>query len=104
MSATVTPREDSATAETRPDKPIRILIADNHPIFRDGLKQLLAFEKDFEVVGEAGHGDDVLPAVERHHPDILLLDLKMPGTHGLAILQKMQAAPSQTKVIVLTAS
>jgi len=104
MSATVTPREDSATAETRPDKPIRILIADDHPIFRDGLKQLLAFEKDFEVVGEAGHGDDVLPAVERHHPDILLLDLKMPGTHGLAILQKMQAAPSQTKVIVLTAS
>jgi DNA-binding NarL/FixJ family response regulator len=104
MSATVTPREDSAAAEASPDKPIRILIADDHPIFRDGLKQLLVLEKDFEVVGEAGHGDDVLPAVERHHPDILLLDLKMPGTHGLAILQKMQAAPSQTKVIVLTAS
>jgi len=90
--------------EDNPGRPIRILIADDHPIFRDGLKQLLATEKDFEVVGEVGHGDDVLPAVEKCHPDILLLDLKMPGTHGLMVLQKMQATQSPTKVIVLTAS
>jgi DNA-binding NarL/FixJ family response regulator len=104
MSATITPREEACTDEESSTKPIRILIADDHPIFRDGLKQLLSTEKDFEVVGEAGHGDDVLPAVEKLHPDILLLDLKMPGTHGLAVLQKMQAAQSATKVIVLTAS
>ncbi len=104
MSATSTPREETAADEASSGKPIRIVIADDHPIFRDGLKQLLALEKDFEVVGEAGDGDEVLPAVEKHHPDILLLDLKMPGTHGLSILQKMQTAQSPTKVIVLTAS
>jgi DNA-binding NarL/FixJ family response regulator len=104
MSATITPREDTSADEESSGKPIRIVIADDHPIFRDGLKQLLATEKDFEVVGEAGHGDDVLPTVEKYHPDILLLDLKMPGTHGLAVLQKMQVTQSTTKVIVLTAS
>jgi len=85
--------------------PIRIVIADDHPIFRDGLKQLLSREGDFQVVAEVGHGDDVLPAVEMHRPDILLLDLKMPGTHGLTILQKLQVSnPSSTRVIVLTGS
>jgi two-component system nitrate/nitrite response regulator NarL len=104
MSATITPREDRAADEISTSKPIRILLADDHPIFRDGLKQLLALEKDFEVVGETGDGDGVIAAVEACHPDILLLDLKMPGTHGLVVLQKMQAAGSATKVIVLTAS
>jgi DNA-binding NarL/FixJ family response regulator len=86
-------------------KPIRILIADDHPIFRDGLKQLLSREADFQVVAEVGHGDEVLPAVDMHKPDILLLDLKMPGTHGLTILQKLQLSnAASTRVIVLTGS
>ena len=86
-------------------KMIRIAIADDHPIFRDGLKHLLGQEPDFQVVAEIGHGDDVLPAVEAEKPDILLLDLKMPGTHGLTILQRLQLAGNGvTKVIVLTAS
>jgi two-component system, NarL family, nitrate/nitrite response regulator NarL len=86
-------------------KPIRIVIADDHPIFRDGLKHLLSRESDFQVVAEVGHGDEVLPALEIHKPDILLLDLKMPGTHGLTILQKLQISnTAATRVIVLTAS
>jgi len=86
-------------------KPIRIVIADDHPIFRDALKLLLSRETDFQVVAEVGHGDDVLPAVEMHKPDILLLDLKLPGTHGLTILQKLQVSnPTTTRVIVLTGS
>jgi DNA-binding NarL/FixJ family response regulator len=105
MSATTTTTPEScAVHEDAPARPIRIVIADDHPIFRDGLKHLLSLEKDFEVVGEVGHGDDVLPAVELHHPDVLLLDLQMPGAHGLTILQKMQTAGATTKVIVLTAS
>src|SRR5579864_9115348 len=89
----------------RPANPIRIMIADDHPIFRDGLKQLLAREADFQVVAEVGHGDEVLPAVEVYKPDILLLDLKMPGTHGLTILQKLQVFnAASTRVIVLTGS
>ena len=94
-----------STAGDKPGKPIRIVIADDHPIFRDGLKQLLAREADLQVVAEVGHGDEVLPAIEMHKPDILLLDLKMPGTHGLTILQKLQASNStSTRVIVLTGS
>jgi len=86
-------------------KPIRIVIADDHPIFRDALKLLLSREADFQVVAEVGDGDEVLPAVEMHKPDILLLDLKMPGTHGLTILQKLQISGNgTTKVIVLTGS
>src|SRR5579863_526257 len=102
MNATEpTPSSESGN----PTKPIRIVIADDHPIFRDGLKQLLSREADFQVVAEVGHGDDVLPAIETHGPDILLLDLKMPGTHGLTILQKLQlSGNSATRVIVLTAS
>jgi len=102
MSATPT-NSGARTNEDGSAKPIKILIADDHPIFRDGLKQLLSLEPDFRVVGDVGHGDDVLPAVERHSPDILLLDLKMPGLSGLAILQKMQDGHTATKVIVLTA-
>ena len=105
MSATVSTDGFPAREDGSTDKPIRIVIADDHPIFRDGLKQLLSLEPDFKVIAEVGDGDRVLPAVEEHKPDILLLDLKLPGTHGLTILQKMQAAGNGvTKVIVLTAS
>ena len=93
------------TDQHNPTKPIRILIADDHPIFRDGLRQLLSLEPDFQVVGEVGDGDQVIPAIDECHPDILLLDLKMPGSHGLTILQKLQASNDRTtKAIVLTAS
>jgi DNA-binding NarL/FixJ family response regulator len=85
-----------------PTPSICIMIADDRPIFRDGLKELLSREVDFQVVAEVGNCEDVLPAVEIHRPDILLLDLKM---HGLTILQKLQVSnPSSTKVIVLTDS
>ena len=105
MSATTPPDEASSANTTDRAKPITIVIADDHPIFRDGLKQLLSLEKDFAVVAEIGDGDEVLPAVERYRPDILLLDLKLPGTHGLTVLQKLQLTNNTaTKVIVLTVS
>jgi two-component system, NarL family, nitrate/nitrite response regulator NarL len=83
---------------------IRIVIADDHPIFRDGLCRLLALEEDFEVVAQASDGRQVLDVLQQHEPDILLLDLKMPGLDGLSTLQRLQAAKSKTRVIVLTAS
>ncbi len=105
MSATTPPDEASSANTTDRAKPITIVIANDHPIFRDGLKQLLSLEKDFAVVAEIGDGDEVLPAVERYRPDILLLDLKLPGTHGLTVLQKLQLTNNTaTKVIVLTVS
>src|SRR3984957_1946268 len=83
---------------------IRIVVADDHPIFRDGLCKLLALEEDFEVVAQASDGRQVLDVLQQHEPDILLLDLKMPGLDGLATLQRLQAVKNKTRVIVLTAS
>ncbi|HWB84588.1 MAG TPA: response regulator transcription factor [Bryobacteraceae bacterium] len=83
---------------------IRIVVADDHPIFRDGLCKLLALEEDFEVVAQAQDGRQVLDVLQQHEPDILLLDLKMPGLDGLATLQRLQSGKSKTRVIVLTAS
>jgi two-component system, NarL family, nitrate/nitrite response regulator NarL len=83
---------------------IRIVVADDHPIFRDGLCKLLALEEDFEVVAQAQDGRQVLDVLQQYAPDILLLDLKMPGLDGLATLQRLQAVKNRTRVIVLTAS
>jgi DNA-binding NarL/FixJ family response regulator len=83
---------------------IRIVVSDDHPIFRDGLCKLLALEEDFEVVAQAQDGKQVLEVLQEFEPDILLLDLKMPGLDGLGTLQRLQASRNRTKVIVLTAS
>jgi DNA-binding NarL/FixJ family response regulator len=83
---------------------IRVLVADDHPIVREGLRRLLTLEGDIEIVGEVGDGDSVLSAVEQLAPDILLLDLRMPGTDGLAVLEKLQKLNKSTKILVLTAS
>jgi len=93
-----------ATDAPKEGEVIRIVIADDHPIFRDGLRKLLMLEEDFRVVAEARDGKEVLEVLEEHQPDILLLDLKMPGLDGLTALQKLQNSRTKTKVIVLTAS
>ena len=83
---------------------IRIVIADDHPIVRDGLRKLLNLEEDFEVVAEAADGREVLDRVHELDPDVLLLDLRMPNLDGLSALQVLQQSNKRTKVIVLTAS
>src|SRR6476659_4130362 len=83
---------------------VRILLADDHPIVRDGLKKLLQLEDDFEVVGEAGDGREVLEKCHELDPDVLLLDLRMPNLDGLSALQALQQINKRTRVIVLTAS
>lgn len=83
---------------------IRIAIADDHAIFRDGVSRLLSLEEDFDVVAQVGDGLYVSTMLSQYDPDILLLDLNMPGLSGLAVLQGLQAAGSKTRVILLTAS
>ena len=83
---------------------IRLLIADDHPIVRDGLKKLLLLEEDFEVVGEATDGRDVLDKVRELDPDVVLLDLRMPNLDGLGALQALPQVNKRTRVIILTAS
>jgi DNA-binding NarL/FixJ family response regulator len=97
-----TPQE--AASDASAEKKIKIALADDHTIFRDGLRRLLSLEPDFEVVGEAKNGTEVLDLVRELQPDILLLDLKMPGLDGLSALQRIQNQKLKTKIIVLTAS
>src|SRR5829696_2270441 len=67
---------------------IRILIADDHPIVRDGLTAVLSTQADFEIVGTAGDGEEVLRRVPSLRPDVLLLDLEMPRLDGVATLHR----------------
>ena len=83
--------------------PIKVVIADDHALFRDGLRKILSLEKDILVVGEAANGDEVAKVIERTHPDILLLDLKMPKGDVVQNLLDVGARSPSTKVMILTA-
>jgi two-component system nitrate/nitrite response regulator NarL len=83
--------------------PVRIVIADDHPLFRDGLRTLLESDTRFAVVGEAGDAHGAVEAVRQHNPDVLLLDLAMPGSSGLEALRILAADPPATRTVVLTA-
>src|SRR5215470_4349448 len=87
-------------------QPIRIVIADDHPIFRDGLRRLLETESDLKVIGEACDGAEAVKLVRQLKPDILLLDLAMPRHPGLEALREMSAGsgPTGVRVILLTAA
>lgn len=98
--------EEQIIEAPQPPEPkfIRVLVADDHPIVRDGIKKLLLLEDDIKVVGEACDGRQVLELMQEHEPDVLLLDLRMPNLDGLSVLQSLQQTGRRTKVIVLTAS
>ena len=83
--------------------PIKVVIADDHALFRDGLKKILSLEKDILVVGEAANGDESTRVIERTKPDILLLDLKMPKGDLVQNLLDVAARSPATRIIVLTA-
>jgi two-component system nitrate/nitrite response regulator NarL len=83
---------------------IRILIADDHGIFRDGLRRLLLTQKDFEVVAEAADGREAVSLTREHKPGILLLDLAMPGVPGLEVLRELAHDGLPVHIIVLTAT
>jgi two-component system nitrate/nitrite response regulator NarL len=83
---------------------ISIVIADDHPIFRDGLRRLLEAEDDLRVVGTAGDGEQTVRLVREHKPDVLLLDLTMPRRSGLDVLHDLAADGLDTRTIVLAAT
>jgi DNA-binding NarL/FixJ family response regulator len=82
---------------------IRVVIADDHPLVRSGLTGLLTGEDDVEIVATAGNGDEVVAAAAEHHPDVVLMDLSMPGTGGIEATRRIAASSSNAKVVVLTA-
>jgi DNA-binding NarL/FixJ family response regulator len=82
---------------------IRILIADDHPVIREGLVELLSRQKDMSVIGEAGDGEEVCQLYDRLSPDILLLDLRMPKKDGLQVLiELMSRRGSKARIIVMS--
>ncbi len=84
--------------------PIRVVIADDHPIFRDGLKRLLTAEPGFEVIGEAGDGHEAVAKAAALRPDVLLLDLAMPRGNGLQALQDLLDLRLPVRPVLLTAA
>jgi len=83
---------------------IRVVIADDHPLVLDGLQQLFTLEPDIEVVGRCRDADEALRALRAQHPDVLVLDLLMPGGGGLELLRAVHGEDLDTKFVVLTAS
>jgi two-component system, NarL family, response regulator DegU len=83
--------------------PIKVVVADDHALFREGLRRILSLEKDVLVVGEASRGDEIAKVVERTRPDVLLLDLKMPKGDVIQTLLEVNERNPSTKVVILTA-
>lgn len=84
--------------------PFRLVVVDDHALFRRGLISLLGDMPDFEVVGEAGDGFEALNVIERAHPDILLLDVNMPHMDGIALVQELRRRKSSLRILMLTIS
>src|SRR4028118_1567017 len=82
---------------------IRLLVADDHPMLREGLVAVLGTQPDFEVVGEAADGDEVVRLAKKLDPDVILLDLEMPGTDGVEALEELREAGLRARTLVFTA-
>jgi len=82
--------------------PIRLLIVDDHPVVRNGLHGMFAGDSEFEVVGEAADGAEAVAYAQSLAPDVVLMDLRMPGMDGVAAIQKLASLEVRAKVLVLT--
>lgn len=83
-------------------KLIKLMIADDHKLFREGLKALLSITDDIEIIGEAGDGESALEKCQQIQPDIILMDIHMPGINGIQVTQSILEQFPQTGVIMLT--
>ncbi|MFE9254392.1 response regulator [Streptomyces sp. NPDC006879] len=84
------------------DKTIKVLLVDDHQVVRRGLRTFLEVQDDIEVVGEAGDGAEGVAQTERLRPDVVLLDIKMPGTDGVDALRRLRGLDLPTRVLVVT--
>jgi DNA-binding NarL/FixJ family response regulator len=83
--------------------PIHLVLADDHPLILDGLENLFHLEKDFKVVARCLDGMETMQAVRKHRPDVLILDIRMPGKDGLEVAREMRKEKLPTRVVLLTA-
>lgn len=87
---------------TEPPPPVRILIADDHTLVRSGLKLILSAQADFELVGEAADGEETVARARELRPDVLLLDIGMPGMNGVEAARAIRQELPDVRIIVLT--
>lgn len=81
---------------------INVLIADDHSMVRQGLKQILELEQDMSVIAQAANGEEAVKMARQHKPDVILMDINMPGTNGLQAIKELKQEQNPAKVIVLT--
>jgi DNA-binding NarL/FixJ family response regulator len=92
----------ASPGSSAPRTQIRVAVADDHPVVRDGLVAMLETQPDFTIVGQAATGTEALALVGTTRPDVLLLDLEMPGLDGVGVLRGLTGAGERTRVIVFT--
>lgn len=90
-------------SNTSVDRSVHILIADDHPVVRDGLRSMLSTQPDFRIAGEAANGVEAVQLATRLKPDVILLDLEMPDLDGVSVLAQIRAIDPQARVIIVTA-
>ncbi len=83
--------------------PIRVIIAEDHTLVREGTREILEREPDIQVVGEAARGDDAVRQALEHNPDVLLMDMRMPGMNGIEATREVSAQAPSVKVLILSA-
>ena len=81
---------------------LRLVVVDDHPIVRDGLAGIFALEEDIDVVGQAGNGPEALAVVAERDPDLVLMDLRMPGGDGFAAIRQLRERGGRPRILVLT--
>src|SRR5688572_4056751 len=93
----------STVAAAKPESPkIRVVLADDHPVVRDGLAAMINQQADMQVVGEAGDGDEAIGFYERHRPDVMVLDLRMPKLDGVSVVQRVLEADPKARLLIMT--
>lgn len=96
----VTDSDSGTEAEAGP--PIKVLVVDDHAVVREGIRRVLTAEPRFEVVGEAGDAAEGMQLATEHRPDVVLLDIKMPGESGLELTSRLREAVPETRVLILS--
>ncbi|HRA68298.1 MAG TPA: response regulator transcription factor, partial [Caldilinea sp.] len=84
------------------DRPLHLLLVDDHPIVRTGLRMLFQSEPDMQVVGEVDSGAEAIIAVQKLHPDVVIMDVAMPGMNGIEATRQIKANSPETAVLALT--